>query len=165
MVTFETQAGAPSAAARFNVGTLSAPAGAQGGGIEQIVALPIGGDFHFAADIALEGRTAFDGFHFVDLIFDSVVRATFDFDSLLAGEVERARVTTDLVGVLPGNHRVAIQLRRTGFSSDTSPLQYVDNVTLIPEPGTAALLALGLAGLARARRRRCAGDREAPRPA
>lgn len=141
--------------ARFDIGRLSGDCyGARaGGGIHQEVTLP-GGNYQYTASIAtLDDRAENneEGGLF-ELLFDGDVVDSHDFGDVTVHIPEYALLVAELVDVSEGAHEVSVRITRTLLSGRVSPYQYVDNVSLIPEPTTAALLALGALALRRKRR-------------
>ena len=135
-----------------------------GGGIEQIVSFNAG-DLSISVDIAAVNPSTTDNLFggFFELLFDGVALDTaFDVGFLAGGESVFGMLSGSVVGVTEGDHLVAVRVTRPRETSSTppsaTPLQYVDNVELsgsavIPEPGSALLLAGALLGLATLRKR------------
>ncbi len=134
-----------------------------GGGIEQIVSFNAG-DLSILVDIAAMNPSSADNLFagVFELLFDGVVLDTaVDLGSLAGGDSVFGMLSGSVVGVIAGDHSVAIQVtrpRQTSANPPETPLQYVDNVELsgsavIPEPGSALLLAGALLALATLRKR------------
>ena len=143
IVPFDTcTAGIESYSIRFNVGTtiLYQPGG---GGILQNVYIP-GGTYTLQACTAVlddRGAKNVDGGLF-ELLFDGVVVDSYDYGEVELGTTYR-RLLSNLGVVTAGMHEVAIKITRTHESMDITPWQFVDDITLVPEPMTLSLLALG----------------------
>jgi hypothetical protein len=125
-----------------------------GGGIFQSVNLGAG-SYTLSADIAVldnVGGDNNDGGLF-ELLFDSVVVDSYDFGRVAVGVAEYSMLAT--VGVTAsGSHEIRFRMTRHYLQADATPVQYIDNVVLIPEPTTFTLLSLGSLALVAARRRR-----------
>ena len=172
VVLFDTNGdGAAGNSARFRVGELRySPPAYEGGGIYQGVTLGAGALVISAEIASWTPWGNLDGGRF-ELLFDGSVVASHDFGPIVIESVERASLFASL-DVTAGAHEVRLRMTRPWRESDTTPLQFVDNVSLLgaavdnvslaepepptehmPEPGSITLLGLGLLGLARARRR------------
>lgn len=168
VVPFDTDGdGADSRSARFRVGELRYTHPIyEGGGIYQGVTLGAGALVISAEIASWTPWGNWDGGLF-ELLFDGRVVASHDFGPILIESVERASLFASLE-VTAGAHEVRLRMTRPWREGDASPLQFVDNVSLlgtavddasppsepIPEPASITLLGLGLLGLARARRGR-----------
>jgi len=150
------------ASARFRVATAEYSPVPEGGGIFQGVMLGAG-SLAISADIASFAPEGLSGNSFgglSELLFDGIVVDSHDFGFILAGDTERDQLSASL-SVTAGLHEVRLQMKRPFAQNSTTPVQFVDDVSLsgeaveaIPEPGSITLLGLGLVGLAGARRRR-----------
>jgi hypothetical protein len=173
VVPFDTDGdGAADESARFRVGELRYTHPVfEGGGIYQGVTLGAGALVISAEIASWTPWGNLDG-GFFELLFDGSVVDSHDFGPIVLGSVERASLFASF-DVTAGTHEVRLRMSRPWLEGETTPLQFVDNVSLrgaaldsvslaeaeppaepIPEPGSIALLGLGLLGLARARRRR-----------
>ncbi len=138
-----------------------------GGGIEQIASFNAG-DLSISVDIAAtnlktDNQPATDNISggIFELLFDGVVLDMLDFGSLAADESAFGMLSGLVIGVSAADHSIAIRVtrpRQTLSDPPATPLQYVDNIELsggavIPEPGSALLLAGALLGLATLRKR------------
>ena len=173
VVLFDTNGdGAAGNSARFRVGELRYTHPIfEGGGIYQDVTLGVGALVVSAEIASWTPWGNWDGGLF-ELLFDGSVVDSHDFGPILIESVEHASLLASF-DVTAGAHEVRLRMTRPWREGDTSPLQFVDNVSLrgaaldnvslaepeppteqMPEPGSITLLGLGLLGLARARRRR-----------
>ena len=159
------------ASVRFRTATVAYSATPEGGGVFQDVTLAEGTLAISAgiASFALPGpsNNLYGGLF--ELLFDGVVVDSHDFGFILAGQTEHGLLSSSL-SVSAGSHEIRLQMKRPFAQNGTTPLQFVDDVTLsgsaadgaglppappesIPEPGSLTLVGLGLLGLARSRRR------------
>jgi hypothetical protein len=147
--------GIQSLSARFNVGQAvwegdGSPR--RGGGIFQLVNLAAG-SYTLSANAAMIGHTNADG-GLVELLFDGSVLASHDFGTATGGVGEYAFLV-GVSSVAAGPHEVRFRITRA-FESDLfegTPYQYIDKVTLIPEPSS-ALPAVSIFALLASRRTR-----------
>ncbi|MCZ6821556.1 MAG: PEP-CTERM sorting domain-containing protein [Deltaproteobacteria bacterium] len=151
-------------ALQLNAGQVATANEPEGGGISQ-TAFFLAGDLFISVDIAVDNPNSsenVDGGLF-ELLFDGVAQMdTVDFGSIGGLSTKFGVLVAAVVGVSEGMHTIAIRVTRPFRNSDDpdfqTPLQYVDNVELsgnavIPEPGSALLLAGALLGLATLRKR------------
>ena len=158
--------------ARFRTATAAYSDVPEGGGVFQDVTLATGA-LAISADIASYAQPDVSSNNFgglFELLFDGTIVDSHDFGFIWAGDTERGRLSASLE-VTAGSHEIRLQMKRPFAQNWTTPLQFVDNVSLsgsavdevdlltepstepMPEPGSITLLGLGLLGLARARRR------------
>ena len=156
MVTpFDTTGdGTASNAMKIRVGQNSFVPTPAGGGIEQFFSIAASGDYELSLDyaIALEqtnGNTEPGRF---DLILDGQVIATGDHNSqtIWPGDVIRGSLSAEVLGLAAGGHTLQVLVTRATLNT-REVYQYVDNVTITPEPGTLFLLGLGTLALIRRR--------------
>ena len=125
----------------------------EGGGIEQTFSLA-NGNLSISLDIASNnsGNSDNGSGGIFQLLFDDVVLDTVDFGTIGARQTEFGTLSGAVPTIVAGTHTLTILVTRPFLRSDSTPLQYIDNVVLtgsaIPEPKTAALLAVGLLALA-----------------
>lgn len=77
-----------------------------------------------------------------ELIVDEQLVASHDYGEKSGGLIYRY----DKGGSIyldPGLHEVRIRITRTELTGSNAPWQFVDNVTMTPEPGTVMMLGLG----------------------
>ncbi|WP_282610416.1 PEP-CTERM sorting domain-containing protein [Pelagibius sp. Alg239-R121] len=163
VTSFDTTGGGASRAARFRVGrdteTIGTP---EGGGIFQNINVLAAGILNIGLDIASDNDSVFfnaDGGLFA-LLFDNVVVDSFGFGEIDDNSTERAALAA-AVNATAGLHEIRIVMTRGFGQSSSTPDQYIDNVVAttasqISEPGTLAILGLGLTGLGFMRRRKAA---------
>ena len=150
-----------SLAAEFNVGHTQHPWGFEGGDIYQALNM-VAGDWLLEVDIATQSERYgnAEGGYF-SLLFDNVVVDSFQFGEINGGIPYYGSLSASLVGVGAGLHEVGVHIARDYTSSDDTPHQHVDNVSLtlegdpqVPDAAsTVMLLGAALAGLATIRRK------------
>jgi len=128
-------------AAKFNVGTTDFP-NQDGGGIYQNLNLAAGSyQLSVCTAVLSEVDTNQDGGLF-ELLFDGVVVDSYNYGYVSLGTTYR-RLLADLVNVSAGNYEIRIRITRPWITDTSTPNQYIDNVTIVPEPATMALLGMG----------------------
>lgn len=156
---FEVVSGALNSAAQLRVGQVNFGGPAAGGGIFQSFDLSAGGQYTFTADIASQSTDPkslnAEGGIF-SLLIDGVTVSTYAFHSINSGITLRSSLS--YTGVLAaGTHELRIEALRPFLTKETTPLQFIDNVTVaaVPEADALVLLLAGTAvvGLQVARRR------------
>jgi hypothetical protein len=148
--------GVQSYSARFDVGRTVEPypGPREGGGILQNVTLAAGNYVLEACTAVLDDRgSSNDDGGLFELLFDGRVVDSYDYGPVELGVTYR-RLLSSLDSVAAGTHEVGIRITREWSSGTVSPWEYVDNVTLIPEPATICLLGLGALSLLRSRKRK-----------
>jgi hypothetical protein len=148
-VLFDTNNdGIATSSARFNVGRLDFDAGGRsGGGIYQNVDITQAGAYQVQAYTAVldnRGGSNGDGGLF-ELLFDGVVVDSFDYGAVTLDVAEHQLLAT-VMDVTVGLHDVRLRMGRNYLSSDVTPWQFIDDVSLTVVPVPAAVL-LGLLGL------------------
>jgi hypothetical protein len=155
-----------SSAMRIRVGQItfnnSVPAGA---GIEQVINVPVAGDYLLSADIAstnidITGNTSPGRF---ELILDGIMLDVVDFTNMVINpnQVLRDSLSAEIQNLARGAHTLRVMVVRPGTNT-RQIYQYVDDISLtplaavtasqhaVPEPCSLVLLA-SVAGLAAAR--------------
>jgi PEP-CTERM motif len=155
---FNTTGNGISDAAHFNVGEVNFDFTQQGGGLFQIINVPVSGLYKLTEDFASQDNVGknVDAGTFSVLIDRNTV-ATDDLGSFAtAGQLLRGSFdeTLDLTA---GSHLFEVEVSRQFLSTGpNTPDEYIDNVSLAPaqksigltpEPSTIALLATGIFGL------------------
>lgn len=169
VTSFDTTGSGASLAATFQVGELSFTGLQEGGGIFQTFAGGAG-DYTVSVDVAAFNPNILsfnaEGGVF-SLLFNSSVIDTFTMGGINSNQTIRHTLTGTVAGVAAGTQEVRILITRPYITDSTTPIQYVDNVTVgfvpatlpttsVPEPSTLALagtsVLLGLAAVARRRK-------------
>jgi hypothetical protein len=141
--------GVPTLSAQFRVGLVVPPGGVpEGGGLFQNVFVPEAGRYVLTADLAAQYLLNNNSGGIFNLLVDAALVRQVNFGSMEGGAVARDRFDVGL-DLTAGVHEVRIQITRPFIQSETSPLQYLDNVSLtpVPEPSTFALIGLTTLGL------------------
>jgi hypothetical protein len=149
VVLFDTDDdGTASFSAQFSVGKLgSVPAGAAGGGLFQEIDL-LEGDLFISVNVAADASDYNASAGLFDLIFDGAVIDTVDLGSIQGGTAKFGQLAGSVLDVSAGTHEIRVRIGRP-YQTPPNLYQYVDDFSLsgtaVPEPGTALLMATGLA--------------------
>ena len=152
VISFPTVDGVDSLAGRFQAVRLeTAGTSPAGGGIQQLLDTPAG-TLLFGMDVAqLAEDTVNDPAGAIfNVFFDDMMITSIDQGTIVGGSVERFSTgPLAILDVEAGQHTLKIEILTTlDTTAANRPFQYIDNVTLVPEPSTALLFGLGLAGIA-----------------
>ena len=159
--SFDTTGYGSNPAAVFNVGKVLFSWGAlsiyEGGGVSQSFSVLSDGVYRVSADAAAYSRGDFlnsSGGRF-NIFVDNLKLATWDSGELAAHQTKRSSLF-DNVALVAGGHTLSILLERPYTNSGTSPLQYIDNVSVaaVPEPETYAMMLAGRGAMGFVGRRR-----------
>lgn len=151
VVSFDTVGGVTSNALRLDVGqanyTLDIDEGA---GIFQGFFAQTASQYVLSADIATLATPSSnaDGGTF-SLILDGTVVASQAFGGIMPSTTNRASL--NYTGLLEaGTHELRVQVTRKFVTSEFTPYQFIDNVSVstVPEPVSGAMMLLGLGALA-----------------
>ena len=133
VVSYDTTGSGASNAAQFDVGDVVFVAGVyEGGGIYQSVNTPAG-VFDVSADIASESPGLNQSCGKFELVVDGGVVASHDFGACTG--VVRSTLSATAVPLSAGSHEIRIRISRPFTNLNTTPSEYVDNVTLAKEGG------------------------------
>jgi hypothetical protein len=155
---FETVAGVPSRAGHFRVGQVTFSSGIQEGiELVQMLNLNAGTNYVFSYNVAAN-HSGTSGGNSQGGVFTAVVNSvfvgsTFAVGTINAGQTIRGTVTGTFTPTTSGSYSVGLRMTRPFTTGTTTLHQYVDNASAVPEPATMAALGLGLAALARRRRK------------
>jgi hypothetical protein len=155
VTVFDTVLGVPSRAATFEVG--EAVFQNTGAGVILSQNLNLAGNtnyifsFNWAAANPGQSGNA-DGGDFSTYINGSIFD-TVSTGNIAAGQIYRGTITTAFTTGAAGNYNVGVQITRK-FIPGAGLRQYVDNFSVVPEPGTMLALGAGLAALAARRRKK-----------
>lgn len=154
---FETVLGVPSRAGHFRVGQVTFSSGIQEGiELVQMLNLNAGTLYSFSYNVAANnsgsGGNAQGGV-FTAVVNSAFVGSTFTAGSINGGQTIRGIVTGSFTPTTSGTYSVGLRMTRPFTTGTTTLHQYVDNATAVPEPATMAVLGLGVAALARRRRK------------
>ncbi len=152
VMMFDTTGSGASNAAVFEVARTTLGTDFEGGGISQMVNILT---FQPALELSIDVATfAADGDSGTGAIYEVFFDDDLVFEIDQSGSISALDVVRDseegvIFDVAAGTYEVKVQITTDlELTDDFRPLQYVDNVTLVPEPSTAALMTLGLVGLA-----------------
>lgn len=158
--SFDVTGTGASCAGEFQVGQVTFNSGVPaGGGIQQDFVTPFG-SFNFHMDFAAFNPAATENASGGDfsVFIDGVTEANASTGDILPGQTIRGSFDF-VVNLAAINHPLQVQITRLFQNTATTPLEYVDNISLtpvatIPEPAPWSLLAFAVSGFALARRRR-----------
>lgn len=138
---------------KFRIGsTISGQAG--GGGICQDVVVDTAGTYDLSAEFVFSTFGLPYGTYrpgLFELSVDEELVASHDYGEKSSGALYSVPKDGSIY-LEPGLHEVCVRITRTELTCSSAPWQFVDNVTMMPEPATAVLFGLG--GLAFSRRKR-----------
>jgi hypothetical protein len=128
----------------------------EGGGIQQQFTVAAG-LYTFSADIAAQNISsgANDTAGVFSLMVDGITRVSQDFKALLGGgninpgQIERSTLFAS-VELSAGVHELEFEITRPWLNGPTygnTPLEYLNDIMVVPEPSVAALATLGFVGL------------------
>jgi hypothetical protein len=129
---------------KFRIGsTVSGQAG--GGGICQDVMVDTAGMYDLSAEFMFSTIGLPTGRYrpgLFELLVDEQLVASHDYGEQAGGAVYW-EFEDGSIYLEPGLHEVCVQITRTELTGSSAPWQFVDNVTMMPEPATVVLLVLG----------------------
>lgn len=159
--SFDTTGYGSNPAAVFNVGKVlfswDALSIYEGGGVSQSFSVLSDGVYRVSADVAAYSRDIYlnaSGGRF-NIFVDNLKLATWDSGELAAHQTKRSSIF-DNVALAAGGHTLSILLERPYTNGGSTPLQYIDNVSVaaVPEPETYAMMLAGIGLLGLTARRR-----------
>ncbi len=153
--------GTRNAALRLQVGKVSFTASATGGvTLSQVLTVTKRSNLTFGADIMAlstsnNGNLDFGQF---GMSFGATLVDAFSFGQRAGNSTNRSVLSGFLTNVLPGTYTLSISILRGYTTTNTTPFQYVDDISVqasaVPLPAPALMLIAGLGGMALVRRRR-----------